>query len=51
MRIEKIVVGIDFSRPGIDAAKWVTRHFAPDAEFILAHVTEEQEEGGWHEAR
>lgn len=38
MRIERIVVGVDFSRPGIDAATWVTRHFAPDAEFILAHV-------------
>jgi nucleotide-binding universal stress UspA family protein len=38
MRIEKIVVGMDFSGPGIDAAKWVTRHFAPDAEFIFAHV-------------
>jgi nucleotide-binding universal stress UspA family protein len=38
MRIERIVVGVDFSRPGIDAAKWVTGHFAPDAEFILAHV-------------
>ena len=38
MRIEKIVVGIDFSRPGIDAAKWVTEHFAPNTELILAHV-------------
>jgi universal stress protein E len=38
MRIEKIVVGIDFGRPGIDAAKWVTEHFAPNAEFILVHV-------------
>ena len=38
MRIEKIVVGIDFGRPGIDAAKWVAEHFAPNAELILAHV-------------
>lgn len=38
MRIEKVVVGIDFSRPGVDAARWVMRHFAPDAEIILAHV-------------
>ena len=40
MRIERIVVGVDFSRPGIDAATWVTRHFAPGAEFILAHIIE-----------
>ena len=38
MRVEKAVVGIDFSRPGIDAAQWVMRHFAPTAEIILAHV-------------
>lgn len=38
MHIERIVVGIDFSRPGIDAATWVTEHFAPNAEFIFAHV-------------
>ncbi|MDF2775415.1 MAG: Universal stress protein uspA [Geminicoccaceae bacterium] len=38
MRVEKVVVGIDFSRPGIDAARWVMRHFAPDAEMIFAHV-------------
>lgn len=38
MRIEKIIVGIDFSRPGALAAKWVTEQFAPNAELILAHV-------------
>lgn len=38
MRIERIVIGIDFGQPGIDAAKWVTEQFAPNAELILAHV-------------
>ena len=38
MRIEKVIVGIDFSRPGIEAAEWVVRHVAPDIELILAHV-------------
>ncbi len=38
MRVEKVVVGIDFSRPGMDAARWVMGNFAPDAEMILAHV-------------
>ena len=38
MRIEKIVVGIDFSRPGIEAAEWVVQQFLPDVELILAHV-------------
>ena len=38
MRIEKVVVGIDFSRPAIDAAQWVVQQLVPDAELILAHV-------------
>jgi nucleotide-binding universal stress UspA family protein len=38
MRIEKVVVGIDFSRPAIEAAQWVARQLAPDAELLLAHV-------------
>ena len=38
MRIEKVIVGIDFSRPGTEAAQWVVQQFAPDAEIILAHV-------------
>ena len=47
MRIEKIVVGLDFSGPGIDAAKWVTGHFAPDAEFIFAHVIDPPQTPGF----
>lgn len=38
MRIEKVVVGIDFSRPGIEAAEWVVQQLAPDVELVLAHV-------------
>jgi len=38
MNIEKVIVGIDFSRPGTEAAQWVVQQFAPDAEIILAHV-------------
>ena len=40
MRIEKVVVGIDFSRPGIEAAQWVVQQIAPDTELILAHVVD-----------
>ena len=40
MRIEKVVVGIDFSRPASEAAQWVVKQFAPKAEFILAHVVD-----------
>ena len=38
MRIDKVIVGVDFSRPGTEAAQWVAQQFAPDAELILAHV-------------
>jgi nucleotide-binding universal stress UspA family protein len=47
MRIEKIVVGLDFSGPGIDAATWVTRHFARHAEFIFAHVVDPPQTPGF----
>jgi nucleotide-binding universal stress UspA family protein len=40
MRIEKVVVGIDFSRPGIEAAQWVVQQLSPDTELILAHVVD-----------
>ena len=38
MKLERVVVGIDFSPSSIDAAKWVARYLAPGAELILAHV-------------
>ena len=38
MKIERVVVGIDFSPASVDAARWVSRYFAPGAELVLAHV-------------
>ena len=38
MTVERVVVGIDFSPSSIDAAQWVSRHFAPNAELVLAHI-------------
>lgn len=38
VRSERIVVGIDFQPPSIEAAKWTARHLAPEAELILTHV-------------
>jgi nucleotide-binding universal stress UspA family protein len=37
MKLERILVGIDFSAPSISAARWVAAHFAPSAELVLAH--------------
>lgn len=38
MKLERIVVGIDFSRPSVQAAEWTASQFAPGAEFILTHA-------------
>ena len=38
MKIERVVVGIDFSPASVDAARWVSRYFAPGAELVLSHV-------------
>lgn len=38
MNINRLVVGIDFSAPSVEAAQWVAHHFAPDAELVLLHV-------------
>jgi nucleotide-binding universal stress UspA family protein len=37
-RIERVVVGVDFSDPSLHAARWAARHFAPGAELLLVHV-------------
>lgn len=42
MKIEKVVVGVDFSRAALETAKWVAHHVAPDAELVLVHVLEER---------
>jgi nucleotide-binding universal stress UspA family protein len=38
MRLDRVVVGMDFSKPAEDAARWVARDFAPGAELVLVHV-------------
>jgi nucleotide-binding universal stress UspA family protein len=38
MKLERVVVGIDFSPSSIDAASWVGRYFASGAELVLAHA-------------
>lgn len=38
MRLERVVVGIDFSPASVEAAQWVARQFAPGAELVLVHV-------------
>jgi nucleotide-binding universal stress UspA family protein len=38
MRLERVVVGMDFSLPAQAAARWAARHFVPGAEMVLVHV-------------
>jgi nucleotide-binding universal stress UspA family protein len=38
MRLDRVVVGMDFSSPAEAAARWTARHFAPGAEIVLVHV-------------
>jgi nucleotide-binding universal stress UspA family protein len=38
MRLERVVIGIDFSEPSIAAARWAVRRFAPGAQIVLTHV-------------
>jgi universal stress protein E len=38
VKLERIVVGIDFSQPSVEAARWVATVLAPQAELVLAHV-------------
>jgi nucleotide-binding universal stress UspA family protein len=38
MASNRIVVGIDFSEPSVEAARWAARNFAPGAEVVLLHV-------------
>ena len=38
MKLERIVLGIDFSPGSLEAARWTARHFAPDAELVLTHL-------------
>lgn len=38
MIIERALIGIDFSEQSVTGARWVARHFAPDAELLLLHA-------------
>jgi nucleotide-binding universal stress UspA family protein len=38
MKLDKLVIGIDFSTHSVEAASWAARHFAPGAELVLVHV-------------
>lgn len=38
MKLDKLVIGIDFSTPSVEAARWAARHFAQGAELVLVHV-------------
>ena len=38
MRLDSIVIGLDFSAPAIKGAKWMAEHVAPTAELTLVHV-------------
>lgn len=40
MRLEKVVVGTDFTEAAGAAARWIARYLAADAEIILAHAVE-----------
>ena len=36
--LRRIVLGIDFRAPSIDALRWTAHNFAPDSELILVHA-------------
>lgn len=38
MRLGRLVVGVDFCSPSVEAARWAALHFAPDAEIVLVHA-------------
>jgi len=40
MRIERVIIGMDFSDSAIAAATWTAEVFAPDAQLIFAHALE-----------
>ena len=38
MKIERVAIGIDFSAPSMEAARWTARHFARGVELVLVHA-------------
>lgn len=39
-RFDRVVLGVDLGSPSLDAARWVARTLAPDAELIVVHALE-----------
>lgn len=40
MKLETVVIGVDFSEPSIAAAQWTARVLAPGAELVLVHAVD-----------
>lgn len=40
MHLQRLLVAVDFSDASSDAARWVSRSFAPGASIVLAHIIE-----------
>lgn len=38
MKLDRVVIGMDFSAPAVAAARWVATRFAPGAELVLVHA-------------
>jgi nucleotide-binding universal stress UspA family protein len=38
MKLERILVAVDFSDSSLAALEWAVRHLAPEAEFVLSHT-------------
>ena len=38
MKLDRLVIGIDFSVPSVEAARFVARHLFPGAEIVLVHA-------------
>jgi nucleotide-binding universal stress UspA family protein len=40
MRVQRVVVGVDFSEPSVAAVRWTARELARDAELVLVHAVD-----------
>ena len=40
MKLDRVLISMDFSQPAIAGAKWLSEYFAPDADITLLHVVE-----------
>ena len=38
VKLERVVIGVDFSAPSLEAVAWARDHFAPDAETLVVHA-------------